>query len=179
MDLFLYIMIFMMGTVFGSFFTLAVYRIPLKKDITHERSFCPKCNHRLEFLDLIPILSYIALKGKCRYCGEKIRIRYLALETLSGIVFLLAYLTLNIHFPMYNLQKFIYFIAFVFMYVTIAITIGIDKENKKIHSGVIIFGTCMQIMYIVYLYIFDVKFNIYRYGIYIAFIVILLIFEKM
>ena len=66
---------FIIGATLGSFYTLAVYRIPLNKDITHERSFCPNCNHRLEFLDLIPILSYIFLGGKCRYCHEKIRPR--------------------------------------------------------------------------------------------------------
>ena len=53
MDIFFYIIIFIIGTVFGSFFTLAVYRIPLKKDITHERSFCPNCNHKLGFWDMI------------------------------------------------------------------------------------------------------------------------------
>ena len=66
MNIVLYTLIFIIGTLFGSFFTLAVYRIPLGKDITHERSFCPNCNHKLQFLDLIPILSYIFLGGKCR-----------------------------------------------------------------------------------------------------------------
>ena len=84
-----YALMFIIGTVFGSFFTLAVYRIPLKQDITHERSFCPKCNHKLSFWDMIPVLSYIFLGGKCRYCKEKIRIRYLLLEILTGTVFLL------------------------------------------------------------------------------------------
>ena len=77
------------GTVFGSFFTLAVHRIPKKEDITHERSYCPKCNHKLQFLDLIPVFSYLFLGGKCRYCKEKIRPRYLLLEIFSGLVFLL------------------------------------------------------------------------------------------
>ncbi len=155
MDFFLYIMIFMMGTVFGSFFTLAVYRIPLKRDITHERSFCPKCNHRLEFLDLIPIISYIALGGKCRYCKEKIRIRYLLLEMISGIVFLISYLTINMKFPNYEINKIIYYVSFVLMYVTIAIVIGIDNEYKKINLKVVLFGVICQMMYIVYLYIFE------------------------
>lgn len=83
MNLFLDSMIFIMGTFFGSFFTLAVYRIPLKKDITHEHSFCPNCNHKLGVLDLIPVFSYLFLQGKCRYCGEKVRIRYLLLEVLD------------------------------------------------------------------------------------------------
>ena len=76
-----------MGTVFGSFFTLAVYRIPLGINILYKHSFCPNCNTKLKFIDLIPILSYISLKGRCRYCGEKVRPRYLCLEILSGLVF--------------------------------------------------------------------------------------------
>ena len=72
----LYFLIFAMGTVFGSFSTLAIYRIPLKKNITTERSFCPNCNHKLAFFDLIPVLSYIFLGGKCRYCGKKIKPTY-------------------------------------------------------------------------------------------------------
>ena len=59
MDVMLYILIFIIGTLFGSFYTLAVYRIPKRQDITHTHSYCPNCNHKLGILDLIPILSYI------------------------------------------------------------------------------------------------------------------------
>ena len=79
-----YILLFIIGTLFGSFYTLAVYRIPKKQDITHTHSYCPNCNHKLGILDLIPVLSYIMLKGKCRYCEQKIRPRYLILEIISG-----------------------------------------------------------------------------------------------
>ena len=172
MDIFYYIMIFIMGTVFGSFFTLAVYRIPLKKDITHERSFCPNCNHKLGFWDMIPVFSYLFFKGKCRYCGEKIRIRYLVLEVLSGLVFLIEYIALNMHFPDFSIAKIAYFISFVFMYVTIAIISGIDKEYRKIHLGVLLFGFIMQSIYILYLYI-TLKSGMYRYGMYLVFMIIL------
>ena len=157
----------MMGTVFGSFFTLAVYRIPLKKDITHERSFCPTCNHKLGFWDMIPILSYILERGKCRYCGEKIRIRYLVLEVLSGTVFLAEYIALNMHFPYLEVGKIAFFISFVFMYVTIAIMSGIDKESRNIHKGLIVFGFIMQGLYILYLYIVN-QTSMYRYGMYLC-----------
>ena len=105
-----YILIFCIGTVFGSFFTLAVYRIPLHQDITHKRSYCPNCNHKLSFWDMIPILSYVFLGGKCRYCKKKIRIRYLCLEILTGIVFLLFAMSLNINFEIINISKLIYFV---------------------------------------------------------------------
>ena len=91
LDIYLYTMIFIIGTLFGSFFTLASYRIPRKLDIIKTRSFCPKCNHKLEFFDLIPVLSYIFHFGKCKYCREKISIRYLMFEVFNGIVFMLFY----------------------------------------------------------------------------------------
>ena len=173
-DIFYYIMIFIMGTVFGSFFTLAVYRIPLKKDITHERSFCPTCNHKLGFWDMIPVLSYIAFRGKCRYCGEKIRIRYLILEVLSGLVFLTEYLALNMHFPNLEMGKIALFVAFIFNYVTIAIICGIDKEYRKVNVGLIIFGFIMEGLYILYLYIVEGTI-IYRYGMYLCMMILLYI----
>ena len=63
METIIYIIIFLIGAMFGSFFTLAVYRIPRREDITHTRSYCPKCNHKLGFFDMFPILSYIILYG--------------------------------------------------------------------------------------------------------------------
>lgn len=167
MDILFCILIFFMGTVFGSFFTLAVYRIPLGLNITHERSFCPNCNHKLSFKDLIPIFSYISLKGKCRYCGEKVRIRYLLLEILSGIVFLTSYLSFNMNFPYFTIDKIIDFTAFICFYVTIAIISGIDKENVKIEKSVLLFGIIVQALYILYLYTFK-EFNIYRYEMYLV-----------
>ena len=85
MNIFLYVIIFIIGTVFGSFYTLAVYRIPKNIDIVKKHSYCPNCNHKLGFFELIPILSYICLGGKCKSCKQKIRIRYLLLELLVDV----------------------------------------------------------------------------------------------
>lgn len=172
MEIFVILIIFIMGTFFGSFFTLAVYRIPLKKDITHERSFCPNCNHRLEALDLVPVWSYIFLGGKCRYCGQKIRIRYLLLEVLSGIVFVTAFLSLKI--TILDLSRIANFVFFVFVYTTLVLIAGIDKEYKKINQPVLIFGLATNIIYILYLYIVDTS-NIHRYSIYTIIFIITLI----
>lgn len=172
MDIIFCIMIFIMGTVFGSFFTLAIYRIPLGIDITHKRSFCPNCKHKLSFEDLVPIFSYISLKGKCRYCGEKVRIRYLILEILSGFVFVIAYLSFNIHFPYFSTEKIIAFVAFICFFVTIVLISGIDKENVKIEKKVLLFGIISQFIYILYLYTFD-KTNIYRYEMYLIIMLVL------
>ncbi len=177
-NIFIHTLIFFMGTMFGSFFTLAVYRIPLKKDITHERSFCPNCNHRLEFLDLIPVFSYLFLRGRCRYCGEKIRIRYLLLECLSGLVFLIGFIGHKIIFPYSDVyMKLFFYVAFIFSYVTLAIIAGIDKEYIKINMGVLLFGTIVQSLYILNLCILGAV-DVYRYGIYLAILIVLIIINK-
>ncbi len=152
MNTFFCIMMFIMGSFFGSFFTLAVYRLPLKKDITHERSFCPNCNHKLGPLDLVPVFSYIFLGGKCRYCSEKIKIRYLLLEVLSGIVFVLAYLSYNMEYPLLDPLRTIKLIDFVMMYVILAIIAGIDKERVIIQKNVLMVGFCANLIYNTYLY---------------------------
>lgn len=174
----MYILIFVMGTIFGSFFTLAVYRIPLKKDITHERSFCPNCNHKLNFLDLIPILSYIFLKGKCRYCNEKIRLRYFLLEILSGFIFLISYISMNFNYPFFEQEKMAYFVAFIFFYVTIVLISGIDKEYRNINKSIIIFGVITQIIYILYQYI-TIGISMYRYSIYLGLLILVFLFDKL
>ena len=176
MEIFFYIIIFIIGTLFGSFYTLAVYRIPKRQYIIHTHSYCPNCNHKLGLLDLFPIFSYIFLGGKCRYCKEKIRPRYLILETISGILFVVtAYLMgLSIN----NLNPIIIaqycFIVLYFTY--IILMAGIDKENRKIDKAVNIYGIVISIIYMVYLCIVE-KANIYRYVIYLILYIIILTFD--
>ena len=176
MNTFLYIIIFIMGTLFGSFYTLAVYRIPIKQDITHERSYCPKCNHKLNFLDLVPVFSYIFLGGKCRYCKNKIRPRYLILEIISGFAFMFYILSLNL--DLYNIQfGDIIKMFFGMIYISIfSITAGIDFENRKIEKSMMVFTAITSIIYMLYLYILGV--NMYRYVIYFMIIICLLVIDK-
>ena len=176
MGIFFYIILFIMGTFFGSFFTLAVYRIPKKQDITHTHSYCPNCNHKLGLLDLFPIFSYIFLGGKCRYCKEKIRPRYLILEILSGVVFILiAYLT---NVSIFNINSVtIANSVFLALYLCfIFIMGGIDKENRKIEKSVSVYGIMISLIYIAYLCIIG-QASIYRYVIYLILYVLVLILD--
>lgn len=176
MEIFFYILIFIIGTLFGSFYTLAVYRIPKRQDIIHTHSYCPNCNHKLGLLDLFPIFSYIFLGGKCRYCKQKIRPRYLILETLSGILFVaIAYLMNLGIFSLNNIIITEY--CFMVLYITFIILMaGIDKENRKIDKAVNIYGIAISILYMVYLCIVEGA-SIYRYGIYLVGYIIVLAFD--
>lgn len=176
MNIYFYLLIFIIGTLFGSFYTLAVYRIPKRQDIIHTHSYCPNCNHKLGFLDLIPIISYVCLRGKCRYCKEKIRPRYLILEALSGVLFVaMAYFT-GFNMKTLSATKIADY-CFMVLYLTFIILMaGIDKENRKIDKLVSIYGIVISIMYMIYLCIV-VQTNIYRYIIYLIFYIIVLLLD--
>lgn len=176
MDIIFYIAIFIIGTVFGSFYTLAVYRIPKREDITHTHSYCPKCEHKLGFWDLIPVWSYIFLGGKCRYCKEKIRPRYFILEALSGTIFLAVAILMKLNIENITIVKAIDYGFFALYFTFIVLMAGIDKEYRTINKPVLMYGVIISIMYIVYLYIIE-KTSIYRYVIYLTLLLIILILD--
>ena len=177
MNIFLYIIIFIMGTVFGSFYTLAVYRIPKKTDIIKTHSFCPNCNHKLGFFELIPVFSYLFLGGKCKKCKQKIRPRYFILEILSGVVFVLIAYGLKIDAYNLDINTIIRF-GFICLYlVSIFIIAGIDKEHRKIEQSVLYYGIAVSCFYIIYLCVID-EASIYRYVMYLITLIILLILEN-
>ena len=167
-----YTLIFIIGTLFGSFSTLAVYRLPLHENITHKHSYCPKCNHKLSFFDMIPILSYVLLGGKCRYCKSKIRIRYLLLEILTGAIFLFFAISLNINFYEIGLSEIIYLGCGLLYLSGLIIIAGIDKENIKINKPTLVYEITILSAYMIYLYIVE-NTNIYRYVIYLLVLFVL------
>ena len=87
MNIFLYTILFIIGAFCGSFAELTAYRMPLKIS-WKKKAFCENCNKALSIYDQIPILSYIMLKGKCRYCKNKISKRKIITEIIFGIAFI-------------------------------------------------------------------------------------------
>ncbi len=83
----LIVLALVLGAVLGSFLNCAAWRLVHKESILRGRSHCALCGHTLGALDLVPIFSYLALKGKCRYCGQPISRRYVAAEAVSALVF--------------------------------------------------------------------------------------------
>lgn len=85
----LYIIIFLFGIVIGSFLNVCIYRIPLKEDIVKERSHCMSCGYKLEWYDLVPLFSYLFLRGRCRKCKAKLSAQYPIIEAANGILYVL------------------------------------------------------------------------------------------
>lgn len=117
-----YILSLILGLFIGSFINCIVYRVYNKKSFLKGRSICPKCDHELGVLDLIPLFSFFSLKGKCRYCKKKISKEYPIVELFTGLLFFgVAYL-LNANFltqGIFNLEflnlLFYFFIAAYFV----------------------------------------------------------------
>ena len=116
------IFMFITGLLFGSFFTLAIYRIPRKQDIIKTRSYCPNCKHKLGFFDCFPILSYVSTIGRCRYCLKPISIRYPIIEFASGLVFLIIYLFFGFSWQTFGL---------IACYVYLFLVMGVDIMKSR------------------------------------------------
>lgn len=92
--------IFLFGAAWGSFLNVLIYRLPKHQGI-RGRSRCPYCKKILRWYELIPIISFIIQKGRCRGCFKKISYQYIIIEVLTGALFLAAYLALKKNYPDY------------------------------------------------------------------------------
>jgi leader peptidase (prepilin peptidase)/N-methyltransferase len=88
--LILFVAYFVIGITIGSFLNVCIYRLPVGMSIVSPPSRCGTCGHRLGALDMIPVLSYFLLGGKCRYCHTPYSPRYALVELLTGLLFALA-----------------------------------------------------------------------------------------
>ena len=177
MDYFLYLIIFLIGIYFGSFFTLAVYRIPKKENITYKHSYCPNCNHKLGMLDLVPVFSYLFLGAKCRYCKKKIRPRYFLLEILSGMVFVLFAISLKINWTSLQTSQLINLSLGFLYFASLFIIAGIDKEKRMICKSVLAYNLFVCLLYMIYSCIMN-AYHVYAYVIYLLIIILLLVLDN-
>ncbi len=92
MKIFIAVMLFCLGISIGSFLNVVVYRLPRKLNMVSGRSFCPNCEHQLSALDLVPLFSFLFLKGRCRYCKVRISNEYFIIEFINGFFFVIFYL---------------------------------------------------------------------------------------
>ena len=99
-DIYMIIFLFIYGLVMGSFLTVVSTRIPNNESIVKPRSHCTKCNHILEWYELIPVISFIMQKGRCRSCKQKISIIYPTIEILCGFLYSLSYVLYGFGYEM-------------------------------------------------------------------------------
>lgn len=138
MELMIGFFVFIIGLTIGSFLNVCIYRIPEEQSIINPPSHCPKCNNRLKAIDLVPVISYLIMRGKCRYCKEKVSIRYMLVEMLTGILFLFVYNSYHIS------NDTIYYLILVSLLIVISF---IDIDHYIIPDNLIIFGIIFSIVF--------------------------------
>jgi len=118
-----YLAIPLFGLVMGSFLNCIIYRLQTGEGFLKGRSFCPHCRHELSWQDLIPIFSFLILKGRCRYCQKPISWQYPLVELATGIIFLLIVWNLEfgicLEFGIWNLLFYLLiscFLIIIFVY---------------------------------------------------------------
>lgn len=131
--------IFLFGTIFGSFYNAVIYRVPRDLSVTKGRSMCPYCGTALKPLDLAPVLSMLLLRGKCRYCKAKISLRYPCVEIATGALFSLSY-----YLNGFSLAC-LFYITFWSMLIIIAL---IDYDHMIISDGVLLFFSLLACIHI-------------------------------
>ncbi len=97
---FIIFIIFIFGLIVGSFLNCVIYRLETKQSFLKGRSFCPNCKHILNWKDLIPVFSFIILKGRCRYCWQKISWQYPIVELATGFLFVYNFWRLGFGFDL-------------------------------------------------------------------------------
>ncbi len=95
------IIFFILGLFMGSFYTVVGLRLPKHESFIKGRSHCDSCNHELSFIDMIPIISYLFLKGKCRYCKKEISNLSTYMELFTAILFTLSYYVFGFSYELF------------------------------------------------------------------------------
>ena len=91
MAIIFYLIIFILGLIIGSFLNVVICRLESGEKIINDRSRCPHCQHNLTWRDLIPVLSFVFLKGRCRYCQRSVSLQYPVVEMATAIIFILIF----------------------------------------------------------------------------------------
>ena len=117
---------------------VCIYRLPLKKSIIFPPSHCPKCGNKIRAYDNIPLLSYIILGGKCRFCKEQISIIYPAVELLSGLIFLSLYLWYGLGWE---------FASKLFLFTSLMVIFFIDLKYQLIPDVITLPGIAVGLVF--------------------------------
>ena len=132
-----YVLVFLYGIIIGSFLNVCIYRLPQKENIVTTRSHCMSCGYQLRWYDLIPVCSWLALRGRCRNCGAKISVQYPIIEMLNGIFYLWAFT----HFG-FSIESLLYcFLASALIVLSV-----IDFRTYEIPAGINILIGCLGVV---------------------------------
>lgn len=151
---------FIFGAVFASFGGVIAYRVPKGLSIVKPDSYCPECKHPIKAYDNIPILSWIILGGKCRYCKASIGVFSFLTEIFGGLGYMCAFLQYGSSFE--TLPIFVALMLLTFLFIVMA---GIDHETHEIYNVTLILFAVLAIFVALYrVFVFDAAISDHIFG---------------
>ncbi len=141
------LIIFVFGLVTGSFLNVVIYRLPRGLGFVRGRSFCPRCKRKISWFDNVPLMSFMLLKGHCRFCSKPISWQYPLVELLTGVLFYLSYLS-HLNFLSYPL------------FCGLIVVFFIDLEHQIIPDEIVV---PFSVLFLVFFLITDFQLLITNY----------------
>ncbi|HUC78951.1 MAG TPA: prepilin peptidase [Candidatus Saccharimonadales bacterium] len=151
--------ILILGVIFGSFINALVWRLHLKPTLKTKKSelsilkghsICPHCRHRLSSFDLIPILSWLMLRGRCRYCQKNISIEYPVVELLTGLLFLISYVNWPLNFSLYSYVLLAIWLAILVLFISLSLY---DLKYKILPNTLVYLTISLSLIYSIIYYL--------------------------
>ena len=133
-----YLVVGILGLVFGSFLNVCIVRLPNKESILVPRSHCPLCKHPIRWFDNIPLLSYLLLGGRCRDCQARISPRYAVVEALTALLLVATFHRFGLS------PEFVKYCALVMMLIVLIFT---DLRQRRIPHAVTVFGISLGLLF--------------------------------
>ena len=134
----IYLIILLIGLVFGSFLNVLIHRLPLSISLVSPvGSACPHCNNGIKWYENIPVFSYLALKGRCSNCSESISIIYPIVEIITALVTLTIYLNFLLNWEL---------IAIIALFYTLIVLSFIDLKYRAVPDYLLIIAVILAIV---------------------------------
>ena len=136
----IYTFVFLFGASIGSFLNVCIYRLPKEESLTKRNSHCMTCGEEIKRRDLIPIVSWCILKGKCRSCGAPISPRYTVVETLNALLYLAVFFYFDVmQYPLHAILVCLLFSALIVVFF-------MDWDTQLISNYVVIFIAILAVL---------------------------------
>ena len=136
----IYIFVFLFGASIGSFLNVCIYRLPKEESLIKRNSHCMTCGEEIKRRDLIPIVSWCVLRGKCRSCGAPISPRYTVVESLNALLYLFVFIYFDV------MQSPMHAILVCLLYSALIVVFFMDWDTQLISNYVVIFIAVLAVL---------------------------------
>jgi len=136
-EYYFYAVSFLLGLVLGSFLNVVIYRLPRRESLVRPGSHCPGCGGPISWFDNVPVVSWLALRGRCRACGVRIPVRYPLVEGITGVAFALAFWRFGLSWPL--------LVAWAFIAAMVAVAF-IDFDHMIIPNKIVLPGALIGLV---------------------------------